>query len=368
MNKKTIIPLLIGVVFSAIGFYFAFRNVPMSALWHYAKGVNYGWTLPAALTLGLAYTIRSVRWQWLLLPAKRIKLSSAYHSLIISMMINCLLPGRVGELARPMVLKKQENLHIASSLASLGVERLLDLLALLLLLLPTVILAGHDTIKTISYGDLQLDRNLLIELGYMASATALLLIGAVLFIGHDKLRSRFMNWLREWPDRFKRRNLTRMARILHRYLPVLERFCERSAQGVKYICNLKGLFIAIAISLLFWVFNALTFYFLAVGSPDLDISFTQICGVMVIICFFIALPSVPGFWGLWEAAGVFALSIFGVSNDVAAGYSLFSHAFSTIPVIIAGWLSSIALGFRWSGLTRDETADSVESESRTGAT
>ena len=28
---------------------------------------------------------------------------------------------------------------------------------------------------------------------------------------------------------------------------------------------------------------------------------------MIIICFFIALPSVPGYWGIWEAGGVFAL-------------------------------------------------------------
>jgi hypothetical protein len=73
---------------------------------------------------------------------------------------------------------------------------------------------------------------------------------------------------------------------------------------------------------------------------------------MVIICFFIALPSVPGFWGLWEAAGVFALSFHGISNDHAAGYALFSHAFSITPVIVAGGLSCLALGFRWTGLTK----------------
>ena len=349
------------MVFSAVGFYFAFRNVPISSLWRYAEKVNYWWTIPAALTLMISYLIRAYRWQWLLLPTGAIKLSSAYHSLIISMMINCLLPGRVGELARPMVLKKQEDLPMVSTLATLGVERLLDLLALLLLLLPTLLWAKPFSGQTVFFGDYQINRDLLVDLGYMALTTSLLLVGAISFLGHDKLRTTLLRWLHRWPDRCKRLNLTRMASLLHRFLPSIEGFLNRSAQGVKYICNLKGFSIAILTSIVFWGFNALSFYFLSKGSPGIDLSFTRICSVMVIICFFIALPSVPGFWGLWEAAGVFALSMYGVSETAAAGYSLFSHAFGTIPVIVAGWLSCLTLGIRWSGFTRGASDDNIRS-------
>ena len=79
---------------------------------------------------------------------------------MISMMLNCLLPGRIGELARPMVLKKQENIPLATSLATLGVERLLDLLALLILLLPTLMTLAPDAGTVVNFGDHQLSRDL----------------------------------------------------------------------------------------------------------------------------------------------------------------------------------------------------------------
>ena len=62
---------------------------------------------------------------------------------------------------------------------------------------------------------------------------------------------------------------------------------------------------------------------------------------MVIICLFIALPSVPGFWGVWEAGGVFAMSIFGVSTNAAAGFTLANHGVQVLPVIIVGFISAI---------------------------
>jgi uncharacterized membrane protein YbhN (UPF0104 family) len=65
---------------------------------------------------------------------------------------------------------------------------------------------------------------------------------------------------------------------------------------------------------------------------------------MIIICFFIALPSVPGFWGIWEAGGVFALSLFNVSAKEAAGFTLASHAIQIFPVIIIGVMSAMLTG------------------------
>jgi len=64
---------------------------------------------------------------------------------------------------------------------------------------------------------------------------------------------------------------------------------------------------------------------------------------MVIICFFISLPSVPGWWGLWEAGGVFALSLLGVSSKDAAGFTLANHAVQVFPVIIVGMISAAVL-------------------------
>jgi hypothetical protein len=80
---------------------------------------------------------------------------------------------------------------------------------------------------------------------------------------------------------------------------------------------------------------------MAQGCPGIELSFTEITAHMIIICFFIALPSVPGFWGIWEAGGVFALVLFGVSSKDAAGYTLANHAIQMFPVIIVGLVSAM---------------------------
>ncbi len=112
MNHKTYISLTVGAAFSCFGLYlaFAFRSVPVASLLKYAAQIHYGWTIPAAVALMLAYLVRSVRWQWLLMPAGRLRLPCATHSIISSMMANCRPPGRMGELVRPTVLKRLEAL------------------------------------------------------------------------------------------------------------------------------------------------------------------------------------------------------------------------------------------------------------------
>jgi glycosyltransferase 2 family protein len=59
------------------------------------------------------------------------------------------------------------------------------------------------------------------------------------------------------------------------------------------------------------------------------------------ICFFIALPSVPGYWGLWEAGGVFAMRLFGVTPEAAAGATLLNHALQVLPVVVVGLVSAL---------------------------
>jgi glycosyltransferase 2 family protein len=110
MNHKTYFSLTVGTAFSCFGLYlaFAFRSVPVASLLKYAAQIHYGWMIPAAVTLMLVYLVRSVRRQWLLMPAGWLRLPSASHS--ISMMANCLPPGRMGELVRPTVLKRLEAL------------------------------------------------------------------------------------------------------------------------------------------------------------------------------------------------------------------------------------------------------------------
>jgi len=64
------------------------------------------------------------------------------------------------------------------------------------------------------------------------------------------------------------------------------------------------------------------------------------------------LPSVPGYWGLWEAGGIYGLMLFGVPRVEAAGLTLAFHVYQLVPVVLLGFLSAwiIGIGLIRSGL------------------
>jgi hypothetical protein len=73
---------------------------------------------------------------------------------------------------------------------------------------------------------------------------------------------------------------------------------------------------------------------------------------MIILCFFIALPSAPGFWGIWEAGGVFALYLFGVPTRDAVGYTLTVHVVQIVPIMLVGLISAVITGVNILALLR----------------
>ena len=109
MKKKIILSLLFGIIVSAAALYFAFRNVPFGDLLAYLSSINYWWVLPSAVTGILSFALRTYRWQIILRSAKSLSFWPAVHPLMIGFMLNCILPGRVGEVARPVILQKNEN-------------------------------------------------------------------------------------------------------------------------------------------------------------------------------------------------------------------------------------------------------------------
>jgi glycosyltransferase 2 family protein len=100
MSKKAIFHLLMGIAVSALAFYFSFRHIPVAELVQYSRKINYLAVLPSAAVLWAGFCIRAARWQLLLNPAMQIPYLRVYHPLMIGFMLNCILPARIGEIAR----------------------------------------------------------------------------------------------------------------------------------------------------------------------------------------------------------------------------------------------------------------------------
>ena len=350
MQRKILISIVIGGIVSLAGFYLAFRHVPLKNLFVYARSVDPFWILLTLIALTLIFFLRALRWQLLLRPIGRVSLAMAYHTLVISFMLNCILPGRMGEMARPFILWKKERLNMASSLATLAAERLLDLTALLVLLVLALPGVSLSSAHPVVFGTNELSGDLLMRLAQTSALALAAMVVGLLLVALDGMRTRIVGLIR-----FMARGARRLTPQSHRHridavengiLVLLARFAE----GLHYMKSPGRLFGFAMFSLLIWLLVALSFYLMACASPGIDLKFADTLVMMVVICLFIALPSVPGYWGLWEAAGVFALYLFGITGEPAAGFTLVNHAVQILPLIPAGWISCLLLGLGWSDI------------------
>jgi glycosyltransferase 2 family protein len=86
-----------------------------------------------------------------------------------------------------------------------------------------------------------------------------------------------------------------------------------------------------------WLTNAAAFW-LAFRALGLDVPVTAAFLVQGVIALGVALPSSPGFFGVFELAGKTSLVLYGVAETDAVAWALGFHILSFIPItLIGGW-------------------------------
>jgi hypothetical protein len=331
------------MVLSAVALYFAFRNVPIRDLLSYLASINYFWLLPALAMVMISFWLRAVRWQIILTSARKITVWHAFHPMMIGFMINCVLPGRLGEIARPAILQKKEKVPFATGLATVAAERIFDICLLLVLFIVTVSAVRIRPDVNLTFGKYHLNRATLDLIFNGMLKLGVVLICGIILISIAKVRDFFYAIIMAAPNLliFAGQNIKNSIR--QKICTPLVGIMENMAQGFALMRYPKKVILCSIFSLLIWGLLAFSYYLFSLGSPGINLSYFELSVVMVIICFFISLPSVPGWWGLWEAAGVFAMSLFGVSSKEAAGFTLANHALQVFPVIIVGLASAMII-------------------------
>lgn len=361
LNKKTYISFVIGLLFSAIALYFTFINIPLSELAGYLKKIDYFWLLPSLVLALLSYALRIWRWQLILMPVKRSGFWSAFHPLVIGFMINCILPGRVGEIARPAIYYKKENVEFSKVLGTVAIERIFDALALLVFFIYILATITIDPAMEITFAGYHLTPAVLDNLWKTTLVISVVLIGLMALISFSETRKSINSIILKLPDLFFMLGKPARESIRKNICLKITHFLNHLSVGFEILKSPGYLLLSIVLSLVLWWLLGWSFYVLTFGCPGIHISFLQAFAVEIIICFFIMLPSVPGYWGLWEAGGVFGLMIFGIPAKEAAGLTLTYHFFHLIPVILIGIVSAMIIGINIMQTTRNgEEALSME--------
>lgn len=344
MNKKKAFSITAGTILSIVGFYLAFRNVKFSELSDYMTSVDYFWLVPTVALVLLSFAVRSYRWKIILGTDTGIPFRSAYHPLMIGFMINCVLPGRVGELARPAILQQRNAVPFSTGLATVAAERLFDLVMLLGLFVIAFATIDIDPELDIPFGSYNLNKETLTAIGKRMVQLTLILTAGMAFMTYEKSRRLVFRAIMGIPNLLFFAGESLKTRVRDKYAVRVVRAAENFASGFTILRLPLRLAACFGLSVIVWGLIALSFHTMTLGCPGITLSLGQVTAYLAIVSVFIALPSAPGFWGIWEAGGFFALSLFGIPENDAVGFTLVNHVSQVFPIIIAGFVSAFVTG------------------------
>src|SRR6185503_8251637 len=90
------------------------------------------WLAPALLVLAAQAWVRATRWASLIRPSveRAVGAAQVLDAMLVGYFVNAILPGRLGEVARALVVSRREAVAFSGVAASVVVERAVDVMAL----------------------------------------------------------------------------------------------------------------------------------------------------------------------------------------------------------------------------------------------
>ena len=305
------------------------------------RDANYAYYLPAVALYFLTLAFRSLRWRLLLLHLKPIPATRLYPIVAIGYLANNILPLRLGEFVRAHFLGDREGVSKASGLATIGMERVLDGLTLLLFaavmwpLLPwTDVLRSDD-------GDPK---------AFWIAVSALVALGFVVGFGLLVLLA------------VSPRAVQRLASLLASLTPLslrpkVEAVVYLLIDGLQAVRSPTKLAAVLVLSAPVWLTEAAVYYIIAL-SFDLDQPFQVILLMTATSNLATAVPSTIGGIGPFEVVAKSTLVAFGVTGEAAAAYAFFVHIVVLwLPVNILGVLFLWRENFSFLQLARNRPID-----------
>lgn len=155
------------------------------------KSVHWFWIGSIILTFILSNIARALRWHQILqVEGYFPRLINSFGTIMIGFFVNLGLP-RAGELARTGLLAKYETIPVEKVLASVVLDRIADVFALLVILFGTVLVAQDIILDFIQEN---MKEGILLKLGIAGCIGLLLALGTYFYI-RGQLKSGNTSWL-----------------------------------------------------------------------------------------------------------------------------------------------------------------------------
>lgn len=325
----------LGIGITVFLLWWILRDVPFAEVWVHITHAHIGLLLASVAVATFGFLIRAWRWKVLLQPVYAgTSFRSRYAAVNIGFMANNLLPARIGEFARAYALSRIEPVSISAALGSLVVERILDAIVLITLLLAAIWSPVFPASVGLTSG----------PLGKALGAIAVLVVVLVFLLGA----------LLAMP-----RRVVRVAERIATKLPgdfarpvvsALESFLD----SLKVLRSPSLLSQALLWSFGFWLWHGLSFW-LAMLAFDIHVGLIAAYFTEAVVGFGVAIPAAPGFFGTFHASASWALSVFGVPDASSLAFAFGYHMSGFIPVTLIGLFYASRIGLSLKDVGKSET-------------
>ncbi len=300
-------------------FYLAFNNVDFQVVLQILSELSIGWFLLFILSFFLSHFLRALRWKVMLNSTKQnISVLNLLGATMIGYGLNSVIP-RLGELYRGFFAGKWENISRSVVLGTIVVERVIDILALGISVLITVLIYQGDLYSELTW------LKTTVVFGFVGIFAIIIIL--ILLV---KFKEKFYSLILNVVSKFSEKIAKKIANIFEMLIDGFS-----TIKGTSSYIWVVGY--SVLIMLNYGLSAELGFFVLNLQN-DFDINFNMAWIVMTISAFGIIIPT-PGGAGTYHFIGISVLvTLFAFTEEAASAYVLLTHTASLFIFIISMFL------------------------------
>jgi hypothetical protein len=307
---KTKVNLLLGLAVGAFFIWLALRGTDLEGVKASFKAANYLYLIPIVVLSIIVQMVKSYRWGVILEPLEKIDQGTLFSITSVGFMAISLLPVRMGELVRPYLISRKSTIKLGSSLATIVVERIFDMLTLMILLLFVLM-----TVELPEWVFRTAYSILLIIIPFLVLLIFLAVNREISAKGLDRLVGKL-------PHTFS----SRLMKLFHSFL-----------DGLQILPDWKKTVYLSFLSLCIWCLVGLATYILFSSLASMsELPLAAAYAVLIITALGVALPTAPGFIGNYHFSCVVGLTLFGIPKTDALTFAIILHFIQLSVVIVLG--------------------------------
>ena len=318
--------MLVGVVLLVM----LLRSVHLDQLAQAFSHVNPEFLLLALPFFLVNYLLKVPRWS-LLYGSESPSWDTLFGAMNVGYAINTLLPARLGEVLRSYWVRDRSGVSMMRSLSTIALERVSDGVTLVIMLLLTA--------PTVAFPRRLLGSAVLVGAAFVVVLGVMIVLAFGATDDQHPL-SRFL------------------LRLEHGPMAPVARMLRQTIIGLQALRSWSSVLKLVVYTLIIWGANGVLVW-LVLKAFHIDIPLTGGFLLTAVLNLGMAVPSTPGYVGVFEYLMVLTLSLYGVPHTNSVAAALGFHAIAFIPATIVGLIYIVRTGF-------ETTAEMVRASAGTG--